>query len=107
MSVSIIRGETDQVLEQIRDALDRYLKDHPDAQIDLYRQSSVSVRIRIIDPGFTRMNRIDRNDSVWEYFVALPDDAQSDISMLVLLAPAEVKRSMANLEFEEPVPADL
>ena len=35
----------------------------------------------------------------------LPEEVQSDISMVVLLTPAETKRSLANLEFEDPSPS--
>ena len=105
MPVSIARGKTDQTLEQIKDCLESYQKNHPDAEISLYRQNSVSIRIRIIDPRFAGMSRADRSDSVWNYFESLSDETQSDITMLVLLTPAELSRSMANLEFEDPVPS--
>jgi hypothetical protein len=105
LGVSIARGMTDQVLEQIKRCLETYLKDHASAEISLYRQNSVSVRVRIIDPQFDRMSRADRSDLVWNYFDSLSDEVQSDISMLVLLTPSEVRRSMANLEFEDPVPS--
>jgi hypothetical protein len=107
MSVSINRGGTDEVLEQITSVLDRYEDKHPDSQIDLYRQNSVSVRIRIIDPRFAKMSVVDRHDSVWKYLDSLSEETQGDISMLVLLAPTELGRSMANLEFEDPVPSTI
>ena len=53
------------------------------------------------------MSKADRNDSVWKYFEPLSDESQGDISMLVLLTPSEVKKSIANLEFEDPVPSML
>ena len=34
-----------------------YEKDHPKAKIDLYRQNSASVRIRIIDSAFRGMSQ--------------------------------------------------
>ena len=42
---------------------------------------------------------------MWNYFDSLSDEIQSDISMLVLLTPSEVKKSFANMEFEDPVPS--
>ena len=62
MPVSITRGKTDRILEQIKDCLESYQKNHPDAEISLYRQNSVSIRIRIIDPRFAGMSRADRSD---------------------------------------------
>jgi len=105
MAVSIARGKTDETLEQIKSCLERYQKDHPQAEISLYRQNSVSIRIRLIDPRFEKMSRADRSDSVWTYFEALSEEVQSDITMLVLLTPSEKRRSLANLEFEDPVPS--
>ncbi len=102
MSISISRGKTDETLERIRCALDRYQKDHPDSQIDLYRHDRFSIRVRIIDPRFLRMRRVDRHDSVWQYLDVLSDETQSDISLLVLIAPSEIKKSGANLVFEDP-----
>ncbi len=107
MSVKIARGKADEVLEQIKGCLERYQNDHPDAEISLYRQNPASVRVRIIDPRFVDMGRADRTDSVWKYFEGLSDEVQSDISMLVLLTSREMSRSMANLEFEDPVPSRL
>ena len=37
---------------------------------------------------------------VWKYLDSLPDEAVSDVSMLVLIAPSEAGTSGANIEFE-------
>jgi stress-induced morphogen len=105
MAIRVPRGESDASLESIKKALQSYQEDHPSAEIELYRQNSVSIRIRIIDPDFAGINRAERNDKVWKYLDAISDDEQGDISMLVLLTPDETSRSMANLEFEDPVPS--
>lgn len=105
MAIRVPRGESDAVVESIRTALHAYQYDHPSAEIDLYRQNPASVRIRIIDPDFAGINRVERNDGVWRYFDPITDDEQGDISMLVLPTPDETGRSMANLEFEDPVPS--
>ncbi len=105
MSITIPRGATDSILEQIVETLESYKADHPGSEIALYRQNSVSVRIRIIDPAFAGKNRIERSDLVWRYIEKLPDDVQSDISTLILLTADETKRSFANFEFEDPVPS--
>ncbi len=107
MSIEISRGKTDSILEEIRTALISFETDRPDARIDLYRHSSASVRVRIIDPGFDGMSKKQRNDLVWKYLEPVSEDAQGDISMLVLLTPDEVEKSMGNLEFEDPVPTRL
>ncbi len=107
MPVKILRGASDDILEQVITLLRKYELDHPDAVIDLYRQNSVSIRVRIIDPAFRGMSKKQRNDLVWDYLDTLSEDAQADISMLVLLAPTEVEKSMGNLEFEDPVPSGL
>ncbi len=107
MSITIPRGATDTVLEQIIETLQAYEADHPGAEIALYRQNSVSVRIRIIDSTFAGKTRIERSNLVWQYLENLPDDVQSDISTLILLTADETKASFANFEFEDPVPSIL
>ncbi len=107
MPVRILRGSSDDILEQVIAVLRKYQSEHPNAVIDLYRRNSVSIRVRIVDPAFREMSMKERNDLVWDYLDALSDDAQGDISMLVLLAPSEVQRSMGNMEYEDPVPSVL
>lgn len=107
MSVSISRGKTDSTLKAIGKVLERYVEDHPKARIDLYRQNSVSVRVRIIDPDFSKVETFQRHDIVNRYFDQLPEEMESEISMLVLLTPKEVKRSASNIEFEDPIPSEL
>jgi hypothetical protein len=103
--VKILRGVSDEILEQVIAVLRKYESDHPDAVIDLYRLNSVSIRVCIMDPAFREMSKRRRNDLVWDYLDALSEETQADISMLVLLAPPEVEKSMSNLEFDAPVPS--
>jgi stress-induced morphogen len=107
MTINISRGTTDGILEEIRTVLASYQRDHPSARIDLYRQNSASVRVRIVDSDFSGMSKKVRHNLVWKYLDPISEDAQADISMLVLLAPTEVEKSMGNLEFEDPVPSVL
>ncbi len=107
MSISIPRGKSDEVIDRIVEALRAYEADHPCAQIDLYRQNSVSVRVRIIDPAFAGQNKIERSKEAWKYLNSLPDEVQSDLSTVILLTPEETKRSFANFEFEDPIPSSL
>jgi len=53
------------------------------------------------------MSKKERNDLVWDYLDTLADEAQGDISMLVLLDPSEREKSFSNLEYEDPVPSIL
>lgn len=105
--VNIPRGKSDAIIEELVAALQQYESDHPAAQIDLYRQNSVSVRIRIIDPDLAKFNRPERNQLVWKYLDQISENAQADISILLLLTPDETKNSFANFEFEDPVPSQL
>jgi stress-induced morphogen len=107
MAIRIPRGGSDAVIESIEKALGVYQKDHPSAEIDIYRQNPVSVRIRVIDPDFAGTSRIARHETIWKCLEQVSDDDQGDISMLVLLTPEETNRSMANLEFDDPVPSIL
>jgi hypothetical protein len=103
----ILFGKPDRVLNQIVKVLEDYEHENQDATSTLYRQNSVSVRMRIIDPSFEGLCKIERSDVVWRFLDRLPADIQSDITFLLLLAPSEVAESFANLDFERPVPSGL
>jgi stress-induced morphogen len=107
MAINIPRGKSDEVIERIIEALRVFEADHPESQIDIYRQNPVSVRVRIIDPAFAGQSKVERSKEVWKCLDSLSDDVQSDLSTLILLAPEETKMSFANLEFEDPVPSNL
>lgn len=107
MAINIPRGKSDETIEKIAEALRAYEADHPGAQIDLYRQNAVSVRVRIIDPGFGGQGKPQRHRVVWQYLANLPEEVQSDISTLLLLTPDETQMSFANFEFNDPVPSKL
>lgn len=104
MSVEV-RGKNDPILEAIVSVLDSYEKDHPNARITVYRHNPVSVRVRVIDPDFSGVSRVDRNDRMWDYLDRLADDEQADVNVLLLLAPDEVEKSFGNMEFEDPIPS--
>ncbi len=107
MPITIPRGQSDQVIDQIIDVLREYETDHRRAQIDLYRQNPVSVRVRVIDPDFAGQGKPQRNQQAWHYLGKLPEEVQSDISTILLLTPDELKMSFANFEFEDPTPSKL
>src|SRR5437899_594362 len=52
-----VRGKSDDTLDAIMAALATYEAQHPRAKIEGYRQNSVSIRIRIIDPDFAGIGR--------------------------------------------------
>ncbi len=99
--------QTDTQVQQVLEALRDYQDAHPAAQVDARRQNSVSVRIRIIDPAFAGQDRVDREPAVWRLLNTLPEDVFSNITMLLLITPAEAEHSLANLEFEDPIPSRL
>lgn len=105
MAVEIVRGKSDEILGEIASVLESFENDHPKAKIAIYRQNPASVRVRIIDPVFSKMSRAERNDYGWTYLDRLSEDAQADIGLLLLLTPSEVTKDFANIEFEDPVPS--
>jgi len=105
--ITVRDTRTDDRLRAVAEALREYEQQHPEAKIDVYRQNPVSIRVRIIDPDFAGVSKADRHDTVWSFVQALPEDQQADISMLLLLAPDELKTSFANAAFDQPTPSRL
>ena len=105
MSVEI-RGKSDKTLEAIAAALEDYARAREEARITIYRYGPYSIRVRIIDPHFDGMKRVERNDLVWDHLSRLSEDDQADINQLVLITPGEVEKSLGNLEFENPIATD-
>ena len=106
MSVKV-RGKSDEYLQAVLKVLDQYELQHPNAEIEVYRQNSVSIRIRIVDPDFTKVSRTERHNAVWGILDELPEAIQSQISVILLLSPEETKGSFANFEFDDPIPSKL
>jgi hypothetical protein len=102
MPLKLRTKKPDAILRQIAAALRPYADAHPDAEIELYRQNNVSVRVRIIDPGFKGRSRVEREQEVWGLLDMLPLDVVGDVSLLLLLTPEETAESLANFEFEHP-----
>ena len=100
------KKKCDEDVEQILELLAReYQSSHPSSRIDVYRQNSVSIRIRIIDPGFRGKNRVERDRPISQLLARLPEAIESQITLLLLLTPDETEQSFANFEFEHPVPS--
>jgi stress-induced morphogen len=102
-----VRGKGDSFTDQVVDALESYESQHPGAEIEAYRRNSVSIRVRIVDPDFSGISRAERHEIVWRFLEKLPEEVQSQVSLLLLLTPEETKSSIANSEFENPIPSSL
>lgn len=100
-------NEPDETLDCIAGRLAEYERQHPQASAVIYRQNPVSVRIRVIDPRFAGVDRIDREEEIWRHLEALPEEVLADVTMLLALTPAEADKSFANYEFEHPQPSRL
>jgi len=100
----LYRGENDQALETLAGVLEQYERDHPGSAAQYYRRNNVSIRIRIFDPHFAKLSRGEREELVESYLRKLPEDLQSDITLLLLFTPDE-KKSLISMEFEDPIPS--
>lgn len=107
MAVTLRTKRPDAILRQIADVLREYEKKHPRADIDIYRQNSVAVRVRVVNPEFARVSRAEREDEVIALIEKLPEDVIAEVSLLLLLTPEEAKKSIANLEFDNPIPSKI
>ena len=107
MTIKLRVTRPDPILRQISNALGEYEKDHPRAEIEAYRQNSVSVRIRILNPEFVGRSRTLREEEVWAVLNKLPEETLAEISLLLLLTPDEAKNSFASFEFDDPIPSKL
>jgi stress-induced morphogen len=106
MSLSL-RGKADTALEAVIAVLAKYEAEHRSAEIEVFRQNSVSIRIRIVDPDFADFSRTERHNSLWKLLGELSQDVQSEISTILLLTPEEKKNSFASFEFDDPLPSRL
>jgi len=97
-------GLSDSQRNVILDVLSPHQAAHPNAQIDVRRLHGVWIRVRIIDPDFQGIFWADRDEQVWPLLQQLPSEIFDDISMVLLLTPAEAPTFGANIEFEHPLP---
>jgi hypothetical protein len=84
-------------------------KAFPNASVEAYRYNSVSIRVRILESVYKDKNRVEREAMVLPVIRALPQKIQDDITILLLLTPAEHRKrtSMLDLEFDDPMPSKL
>jgi|ERR1019366_7103250 hypothetical protein len=105
MAIKVRNKKIDPVLKQVIKALEQYAEAHPNARIEVYRHNNVSVRIRVIDPSFKGISRGQRGDDMWAILRELPEETVADITLLIMLTPAEAKKSFASMEFDDPIPS--
>lgn len=86
--------KSDPVVGRILKTLEVYAASHGRAAVEAYRQNSVAVRVRIIDTDFGKLDQVEREAVVWKLLDQLPSDVLAEISLLLLLTPAEAKRSI-------------
>lgn len=102
---SIVRGKADAAVRALKNALNDYEAVHAGAQATLYRSNPGSIRIRVIDRRFKGMSKSRRHEDVWNFLASrVPEDIMAEVSQLIPLAPAELKTSFANQDFEDPLP---
>lgn len=105
---TIVQGNADAEVQALKDALDAYEAQHSGAQAALYRRNPASIRLRLIDRRFEGMTKSRRHADVWGFLAArVNEDTLAGVSQLLTLAPSELKMSLANLEFEDPIPSQL
>jgi stress-induced morphogen len=103
-----VRGTVDAEVQALKNALDAYEIEHPQAEASLYRQNNASIRLRVIDRRFEGMTKSRRHAEVWEFLAArVPEDTLADVSLVLTVAPAELRSTLMNLEFEDPTPSRL
>ncbi|MBY0514824.1 MAG: hypothetical protein K2P78_13035 [Gemmataceae bacterium] len=95
-----VRGHADPITTAIAEALRRYVDTRPAAEVDVYRYSPVSVRVRVVDPDFRGKSRSERHRTVWPLVYQLDEDSLAELTLLLLLTPEERGHSPADREFE-------
>jgi hypothetical protein len=78
---------------------------------EAYQYNPASIRVRVIDDRFDGLSYEDRDGLVEPLLARLPEDTQAKILNLLTVSPSELlglnRRSLVNLEFEDPSPSNL
>jgi stress-induced morphogen len=101
-----VRGPTDPYMEAFAAALRPYTDEHRSAEVEIFRYSPVSIRVRVIDPDFRGKSRSQRHHTVWPLLYPLDEEVLGELTMLLLITPEERTSSMANRDFEGPTFAE-
>ncbi len=101
---TVIRGSQDELLLEVKSALDEYEQENPDSIASLFRVNSGVIWVRVVSDVFRSMAPDDRHEKVWRFLCDhLPGDDAEEISALILLTHAEQNTSFLNREFNDPV----
>jgi stress-induced morphogen len=104
---TIVRGDADAQVQALKTALDAYETENSGAEAALYRHNPGSIRVRVIGRGFEGMTKSRRHAHVWDFLAArVPEDTMAEVSLLLTVAPAELRNSFVNFEFEDPIPSN-
>jgi hypothetical protein len=89
--------------------VEQHLLDAGFEVVDAYRYNPSSIRVRVIDPQFEGLSFNRRIDRIEAHLDRLPEAVQSEIIMLLAVAPSELtgnprksRLDSRNSEFEEP-----
>jgi hypothetical protein len=100
-----VYGGTDPVLELFIDRLTPYLRAHPDAVGEIYRDAEYhAVRVRVIDPRFRSMSGAERHAAVWSLFKSMDVEPLNDLFSVVTVTPEEVRKLGSSLKFNDLMP---
>jgi hypothetical protein len=99
MAVRVL-GERDSTVGEVAEVLEHYQSLHPAAEIDVYRYSPVSIRIRVVDPDYQTLSRSERSKLFWPILRRLPEDPLSEVSLVLLIPPEEKETSPVSREFD-------
>jgi stress-induced morphogen len=90
---------------KIENLLLQHFPDYPEGYPpSAYRYNPGSIRVRVVSNRFSGKELGERDDLVYPILKKnLPEGTWQDITIILLLAPEELKDSLANLEFEHPV----
>jgi hypothetical protein len=107
--MSVERRTVDKDLSLVLSRLRReFGKRKPNVRIDAiryYPESTESIWVRVIDPAVKGTLITERDFGYWDIVrESLPENLRTQVWMVFVLAPDELKRSATNLEFEDPHP---
>ena len=96
--------ETRRIEALLREHFPGYCPDHPP---EAYRYNSASIRVRLVDKAFEGKSLVEREKMVIPVLESLPENTLADITILLLLTPAEMSNSLMSLEFDQPTPSPI
>ena len=98
---TIIHGSSDDVVDAIAGALDRYRQEHPRSKAEVVRLSPVTVWIRVVDPDLAKVDDYGRVHYVWKHILELPDPIPGHIGRTVPVLPEEVETHVTSMLFDD------